>query len=263
MRLNNIMLGSDPELFIVNNKTGKVVSSIGIIPGKKGEAYRSPDMPKGYGLQIDNILAEFNIPPTSKRIEWIDSMNYMKNYIRDYVKKVNPDYDIMNVSSAYVDESQLQSEEAKEFGCMPDYNAYTEEENPKPEGERGNLRSSGVHIHLSYDNPNINTSLELIKYFDLYLGIPSVVLDPDKERRKLYGKAGSFRLCPYGFEYRSLGGYFLCNDEMIEFMWNGAKKAIEAYKMGIQRPSDDIIQSIINNSDVEKAKVLIEKYNLL
>lgn len=154
MRLNNIMLGSDPELFIVNNKTGKVVSSIGIIPGKKGEAYRSPDMPKGYGLQIDNILAEFNIPPTNKKSEWIDSMNYMKNYIRDYVKKINPDYDIMNVSSSYVDDNQLQSEEAKEFGCMPDYNAYTEEENPKPEGERGNLRSTGQMTARIYGNIN-------------------------------------------------------------------------------------------------------------
>lgn len=263
MRLNNIMLGSDPELFIVNKKTGKVVSSIGLIPGKKGEAYKSSDMPDGYGLQIDNILAEFNIPPTSNRSNWLDSMNYMKKYIRDYVQKKNPDLDIMNASSAYVDEDQLQSEEAKEFGCMPDYNAYTEDENPKPEGEKTNLRSCGIHIHMSYDNPNIQTSLELIKYFDLYLGVPSVVLDPDKERRKLYGKAGSFRLCPYGFEYRSLGGYFLSSDEMIDFMWTGAKKAIEAYKMNLDRPKGSVVQDVINNSDVEGAKVLIEKYNLL
>lgn len=261
--LKNVMLGSDPELFIINKNTGNVVSSIGIIPGEKGNAYRSPDMPKGYGLQIDNILAEFNIPPTKKKIEFVNSMNYMKEYIRNYVKKINPDLDIMNASSAYVDDSQLQSDEAKLFGCSVDYNAYTQKENPKPEGEKTNLRSSGIHIHCSYDKPNVQTSLELIKYFDMYLGIPSVVLDPDNERRKLYGKAGCFRLCKYGFEYRSLGGYFLRNDDMIKFMWDGAAKAINAYKEGVLRIDEELVQNVINNNDIEKAKELIDKYNLM
>ena len=34
-RITNITIGADPELFIVNKKTGKVVSSIGLIPGEK------------------------------------------------------------------------------------------------------------------------------------------------------------------------------------------------------------------------------------
>ena len=42
-----------------------------------------------------------------------------------------------------VDEDQLQSPEAKLFGCSVDYNAYTEEPNPKPNGECTNLRSAG------------------------------------------------------------------------------------------------------------------------
>lgn len=32
----------------------------------------------------------------------------------------------------------------------------------------------------------------------MYLGIPSVVMDPDTKRRTLYGKAGDFRLKAYG-----------------------------------------------------------------
>ena len=143
--IRNIMIGSDPELFIVNKKTGKVVSSIGIIPGEKGNAYRSPDMPEGYGLQIDNILAEFNIPPAKTKQEFINSINYMKKYIQDFVKKINPDLDIMCVSSAIVDDDQLQSEEAKLFGCSVDYNAYTEEPNPKPEGIPTNISRYLIH----------------------------------------------------------------------------------------------------------------------
>ena len=66
MEILNVTIGSDPELFIINKKTNKVVSSIGLIPGEKGNPYRTKDMPEGFGLEIDNILAEFNpaaIPP--------------------------------------------------------------------------------------------------------------------------------------------------------------------------------------------------------
>ena len=79
MRISNVMLGSDPELFIINTKTNKVVSSIGIIPGEKGNAYRSSDMPEGYGLQIDNILAEFNIPPAKDKESFVASIIKKKN----------------------------------------------------------------------------------------------------------------------------------------------------------------------------------------
>ena len=261
--IRNIMIGSDPELFIINSKTGKVVSSIGIIPGEKGNAYRSPDMPEGYGLQIDNILAEFNIPPTNNIDDFVKSMNYMKEYIRNYVKKINPDLDIMHASSAIVDDDQLQSDEAKLFGCSVDYNAYTERANPKPEGEKTNLRSSGIHIHISYDKPNAATSVELVKYLDMYLGIPSVVMDPDVERRKLYGKAGCFRLCKYGVEYRSLGGHFLNNDDLIKFMYNGTMKAIYAYNNCLPLINEDIIELVINENRINEARTLIKKYNLI
>ena len=55
-----------------------------------------------------------------------------------------------------------------------------------------------VHLHLGYENPNIDTSLMLVKYLDMYLGVPSVLRDTDSRRRSLYGKAGCFRLCRYG-----------------------------------------------------------------
>lgn len=263
MKITNVKVGSDPELFIINSTNNKVVSSIGIIPGEKGNAYRAPDMPKGYGLQIDNILAEFNIPATNKKENFIASIEYMKDYIRNFVKKVNPDLDIQCVASREVDEDQLQSPEAKLFGCNVSYNAYTEDENPKPDGERDNLRSSGFHLHLSYKTPNAATSIKLIKYLDMYLGIPSVVMDPDTKRRTLYGKAGDFRLRAYGVEWRSLSSYMMSSKEILEFVWNGIMRAIKAYNYNLPLIDAETVQNTINNSDVETAKHLIEKYNLV
>lgn len=263
MYLNNITIGADPELFIINSATGAVVSSIGLIPGEKGNPYRSNDMPEGYGLEIDNILAEFNIPPVTTKEGFIEAMTYMKDYIKKFVKAKNKNLDILCKASMMVDEDQLQSPEAKLFGCSVDYNAYTEGPNPKPEGERTNLRSAGFHIHIGYDNCNVDTSLQLIKYLDMYLGIPSVLKDDDTKRRSLYGKAGCFRLTPYGLEYRVLSSYFLSNKITLSWVWNGIFKAIDAYHKGYELADSELVQKAINESDKALAEKLIKKYKLV
>lgn len=198
MLVTELTIGSDPELFIINEKTGKVVSSIGIIPGEKGEPWVGEDMPNGFGLETDNIVAEFNIPPATDGVSFINNIEYMKQYIDKFVKNINPDLGILCAASKSVDKSELQSPQAKMFGCDIDYNAYTQEPNPKPKGTRTNLRSCGFHIHVGYRDNNIDTSLQLVKYMDAYLGLTSLLKDPDKKRRSLYGKAGCFRLTPYG-----------------------------------------------------------------
>lgn len=261
--ITNFTIGADPELFIINTKTDSVVSSIGIIPGVKGEPWRDETMPEGYGIEIDNILGEFNIPVAKTKEEFVSSINYMKNYIRNFVKDVNKDYDIRCIASQYVPEDQLQSPEAKLFGCSVDYNAYTEEPNEKPKGEKTNLRSAGFHIHVGYNKFNADDSIKLIKYLDAYVGIPSVVLDPDTKRRSLYGKAGAFRLTKYGCEYRVLSSFMMSNDSLLSTVWDGIMKAIDAFNVNAPLPNENDVINCINNSDVELAKKLISKYNIV
>lgn len=258
--IERITIGADPELFIINKKTGKVVSSIGIIPGEKGNPYRSKDMPEGFGLEIDNILAEFNIPPVTTEKDFISSVEYMKDYIRKFISEKDPDLDIQCTASMEVDDDQLQSPEAKLFGCSVDYNAYTEEPNPKPKGEATNLRSAGFHIHIGYEDNNVDTSVMLIKYLDAYLGVPSVLKDPDSKRRSLYGKAGCFRLTSYGLEYRVLSSYFLSSKESLSWIWERVMAAIAAYEDGLALPDSESVQKAINNSNKVLARKIIKTY---
>ena len=260
--IKNITIGADPELFIINEKTGKVVSSIGIIPGEKGNPYVADDMPSGFGLEIDNILAEFNIPPVKTYESFVNALNYMKEYITKFVKKVNPDYDIKCSAYEIVDEDQLQSDEAKLFGCSVDYNVYTESENPKPDGASTNGRSCGFHLHIGYNDPDVETSVELIKYFDVHVGLPSVLYDNDTRRRTLYGKAGSFRLCEYGFEYRPLSAAMYATEDLMHIVWTGIINAIRAYNCMETRPNATLVRKAIYNSDVALAKELIKKYHI-
>lgn len=261
-RIQNYLIGSDPELFIKDNNN-KIISSIGLIPGVKGEAHVPEGMSKGYGLQVDNILAEFNIPPTNDKVAFIKSMNQMKDFIDSFVKKKNPNYGIYCYGSAIVEDDQLQSDEAKEFGCSPDYNAWTEDVNPKPDGESTNLRTTGCHFHIGYDNPDIELSVELVKILDMYLGVPSILIDPDDRRRQLYGKAGCFRITSYGVEYRTLSGYFISSDELIGYCFDQIVKAIEFFNMGGKVTEDKLdILECINNNNKEVAQKLVTKYQL-
>lgn len=260
---NEITIGADPELFIINEKTKKVVSSIGLIPGEKGNPYVPDNVPAGFGLETDNILAEFNIPPVNNEGAFINNIEYMKQYIDTFVKSVNPDLGILCAASKIVDKNQLQSPQAKLFGCDVDYNVYTASPNPKPKGNSTNLRSAGFHIHIGYNNPNIDTSLALVKYLDMYLGVPSVVYDRDKKRRSLYGKAGCFRLTSYGCEYRVLSSAMMKDVDTLHIVWKQLEKAISSYLTHQPLADFTSIINAINESDITLAKKLISTYNIM
>lgn len=264
MKIKEFLVGSDPELFIVDtSKDNKIISSIGLIPGVKGNAYKPAELPEGFGLQIDNILAEFNIPPTRDKGDFITHMMVMKDYIRDYVKSKNPNYDICCKASAMVDDDQLQSDEAKLFGCSPDFNAWLMEQNPRPQGDSTNLRTTGCHFHIGYEGNNRDTSVELVKILDLFLGVPSILIDKDNRRRELYGKAGCFRFTSYGVEYRVMSGYFIDTPKLIGWCFDQILKAIEFYNEGgsVQDDAGNIIKAI-NYNDIEVAESLIKKYKI-
>lgn len=262
MKINSFTLGADPELFIINTKSKKVVSAIGKIPGTKEEPFHAPDMPEGFAMQTDNILAEFNIPPCKTREDFVHSIEYMKNYIRDWVKFQSKSYDILCASSQIVPGSQLRSKQAREFGCSPDYNVYTELPNPRPDGSITTIRSAGTHLHIGYLDNNIDTSLMIVRYLDAYVGIPSVLRDDDTERRKLYGNAGCFRLKPYGVEYRSLGSALIKDTESIIWIWNQVSRAISAYNYLSSLPQSFNVCKAINESNKELAEELVDKYHL-
>lgn len=261
-KYKNITLGSDPEFFISNNK-GKLISSIGIIKGTKYDPQKLPFLGDGFAIQTDNVLGEFNIPVATTPHEATTSIAIMKAYIAGFLadKGLMPKY----MASGVYMRDQLSSDEAKAFGCSPDYNCWTESINEKPCGEKTSLRSCGFHTHFGYDNPNEEASINALKAFDLFLGVPSVIIDPDTRRRELYGKAGCFRFTSFGCEYRVLSGYFISSNELTKWCFNQMIEAIlylEEFGINEIQKDSELIQKAINNGDKVIAEKLIEKYNI-
>lgn len=259
---NTYTIGSDPELFIFNNKTKKVVSAIDKIPGCKEEPH-TENLPEGFGLQTDNILAEFNIPPVTSEKEFIHNIEFMKNYIENIVKNIDADYGIKCAASFKVPTKELKHPQAKQFGCDPDFCIYSIGPNEVSKATRTTLRSAGFHIHVGYPQNNIDVSLQMLRYIDVYVGIPSILYDKDSERRKLYGKAGCFRLQPYGFEYRTLSSYWMGNESRLRFIWRQLEYALYAFESGCRLPSPDMVVEIINNNNTELAQAAIANYELI
>jgi hypothetical protein len=258
----NITIGTDPEFFIQNND-GKLISSIGIIEGTKDIPNKLKFLGVGFAIQKDNVLGEFNVPYAYSAKEITNNISIMKAYISGLLESqsLHPVY----AASGVYDEDQLTSDEAKEFGCSPDYNAWTNSVNQKPEGATTTLRSCGVHVHLGYDNKTAKRSRDLIKAMDVFAGIPSIIIDTDTKRRSLYGKAGCFRHTIFGAEYRVLSGFFLSNPKITEYIFGQAFEAINYLnEFGIEEINNDkdwIIETI-NSGNVDEAKKIVTKYKI-
>ena len=248
-------LGADPELFLVNTN-GKYISAIGKIGGTKQHPLIISD--NGHAVQEDNVACEFNIPPCESANDFIEAINFSLDYLKEKVKEQGLSLSI--TASAGFDAEELNHPKAREFGCEPDYNAWTKRINPRPHARNKTLRSAGGHIH-------IETELEpfhVAKCFDLVVVIPSLSLDDDIQRRDLYGKAGSCRIKSYGVECRSLSNFWLASNELKKWVWDKTQATLEFAKSGYKfsREEGQKIQACINNSNIGLMYEILQEYNL-
>lgn len=268
IKKSSVTVGGDPELFLVN-KEGKAVSAIGKVPGSKETPYKIEHLGQGFAIQTDCCSVEFNLPPV-KFIEHhhdLSATRFKTNVdaMLDYIRSIIPaGLDISFKTSIEFTDEDLSHPQAREAGCSVDYNAWALCSNEKPDFEATNTRCNGAHLHFGYDGFNDATSIELIKALDLTLGVTSIVIDPDNERRKLYGKAGCFRMTSFGIEYRVPSPYYLADEELVKHVFRAIDKAIDLVNEG--KEYSDIeqldIQTCINIADVNMAYELIKKYKL-
>lgn len=255
-KLTNVTIGTDAEVFLKYEDT--VISAIGLIGGSKKEPR---DIGNKCFMQEDNILAEFNIPPITTKKEFLDYINYCKDWL-----DINfPELTLHFSSSEMIEDFILSDIKAKEFGCEPDLvvdfsdksDSMNIDDFEKLNQKRADklMRTSGFHIHIGYDNPNMETNREIVKLFEKYVTMPLVLEDLDiLNRREMYGVSGSYRNKSYGVECRSLGGYFLKSDETINKVWDLIQLVISKFNEGerVNKQEFQKIKQIINNKETNK-----------
>lgn len=247
-------IGADPELFLVD-QNGRFISAIGLIGGSKKHPH---DIGQGCAIQEDNVAVEFNIPPADAANKFVSSITYALDHLSKQVADKGLFLSI--TASKSFDKDQLEHPRAKVFGCDPDYNCWTRQQNDPPKAKDASLRSAGGHIHIGA----ALDKLQLARWCDVTMGLPSVLEDNDTQRRLLYGKAGSFRGKPYGVEYRTLSNYWLQSKSLMEKVFKRAELAIERVEFGwnLSDKDGEEIQAAINNSDKSLAERLIASYGV-
>lgn len=250
-----ILVGADPEAFLVNTK-GEFISAIDKIGGSKIEPM---DVGDGIALQEDNVAVEWNILPSKTVDEFIAQNELAMSKIQDLIKSQGLFLDLS--ASAMFTPRELEHPRAQSFGCDPDFNAWTGKINPRPTTNDPTLRVCGGHIHIGAKADRIN----VIKAMDAICGVPMSFVDKDTLRRKLYGKAGAFRPKEYGVEYRTLSNFWLTDESLMGFVFDCARNAVELSKNKDFLEAVDIygkqIRGAINQNNRVYAHSVYDKFS--
>jgi len=286
-------LGADPEFFIANPR-GKILNSDRFFPHKnkpkRVSLKEALDNSSAEGkIYFDGIQAEFGMSPVICRVYFIMAVKHILKEIQQDIGKNK----IVLRPSVMVRKDILNKAhpDAKIFGCMPDYNAYTLTINTPPmNAEKHPFRYAGGHIHIGLIDTkyrpkpiykrqaailqNEAEHIRWVKALDLFVNLLTLPLDNSpsaKRRRSKYGKAGCFRPTPYGIEYRSLSCWWLKSPIFVSLVLGLAQFATaqiynkNGYEtiLKILNISEEDVRGAINESDSVYAKKVWESSRAL
>ena len=253
-----ILVGSDPEIFV--KQDGQFICAHNLIPGTKENPHK---VDKG-AVQVDGFALEFNIDPAANVQEFL--LNH--NTVMATLARMVPGYELAPVPVADFTKEYIaaQPEEARILGCDPDYDAYTGLANIKPQADMP-MRTASGHVHIGWgkdmEDHNDQARAAAVQ-MDFFLGLPSLFYDDDQRRRSMYGKAGCYRLKPYGVEYRTLSNAWLLSQKRMAWVFNQVQEGMKQLMSGNALfDKYGNISEIINTSNKKEAKRIISDAGLV
>lgn len=270
-------IGSDIECFL-RNSSDQIINAANQIKYSKVTPYKKQKIK----IYYDNILAEFNIPPCGNGKDFIVHITNGLYLLEKIACPCKLDF----TAASIIDESIMNDDNSKENGCNDETNAYTLSFNNEIESfiKNSRFRTCGGHIHIGSDDDDNKYLLDpiikplFVYMLDLFLGIPSVILDKDMtqiNRRQAFGKAGAYRSKSYGLEYRVLSSWWVSKPEyialvynIVEFVYYSMQEKIWEKFWSVKETNDEIayncfgydasvIKNTINNCDRLEAQKLL------
>lgn len=249
-----VTLGTDPEYFL--SRRGKIIGSEKIIP-EKGliDQYLKYVVRDGVQIELHPPCAT-TVPFVGKNLS--KAFKVLKNHLA-----ASPTVKVSFAPVVDVSEKELASlaEESRILGCAPSENWYGLPRLSVPEGTQP-PRSAGGHIHVGltapiYERVGNDHRRSLTPLMDILVGNTGVLLDREPraaERRKLYGRAGEFRLPEHGLEYRTLSNFWTRSYPLMELMMGLSLTAVSVLHtslLGSGDPEGEIAGSIDLNKVVK------------
>jgi len=259
-----ITIGTDMEVFVANSDN-HIVSARSHVLGTKFKPHKV-----NFGaIQEDGVTAEFHIDPAYSLDEFVHNIKIVYATITDVLLQHNL-HPVIKASHVYSEDDTTDWQETEHrFVGIPEWggqwNTWTKEKKAPPDGTSTLLRTCGGHIHIGYSDNDFETNYKIGKLMDIKIGIVSVLIDRDNERRELYGHAGTIRHKPYGVEYRTLSNFWLETDELMTWIYNTTFDVVsntDYYDQLYSAIDGENIQQIINECLFDDALKMCEKLSL-
>ena len=188
-------IGADPEVFIEEIATGKIISAHNLVEGSKEKPWKVP----GGAIQPDGTSAEFNTWPCINAQQFSDTIKGVlteldRTVLRKFATTPGPFKGPVRLKvtpTARFDVEYFKSlpAKAKALGCRPDWSAWTETENPVPDASE-TFRTGAGHIHIGWSNneepfedAHFFDCMVATKQMDALLFFSSLLWDDDADRR--------------------------------------------------------------------------------
>lgn len=251
-----VTYGSDPEFFLFDARVGTPIPAVGLVGGTKDK----PRMVSGYGLQEDNVMAEFTTIPSESIGQNLDNALEGVYVLTNSLVAGAPACSIYEGCAWEFPREVLISAgpQALQFGCSPDFDAYNlGERHPRVNPAAldtavGAWRFAGGHIHVGYKDVCAMPEYVAALMCDLTLGLSLIGSgEAQGARRRLYGMAGRFRPTRYGVEYRTPSNAWLYRADLRGALMRGAEAL-----SGIMTASQDVQVRLFNEvpwNDVQRA----------
>ena len=143
------IIGADPEAFIWDPKKEEIISAKGIVPGTK----KRPKKVSGGAVQVDGIMAEYNINPAQTSEEFVHNNETVKKELTKIIKNKASHLELMFFHTVRFSPKHFKtfSKEELEVGCVPDFEV-NHHNLAKPIQKAitypENYRFAGGHIHI-------------------------------------------------------------------------------------------------------------------
>lgn len=248
-----VTIGCDPELFVLDDK-GSLVSGHDLVRGTK----KRPQKVVDGAVQVDGVALEINITPTDSPTQFVRNLRTVQTQLMGMLPT---GFNLLAQPTALFTPEYFATipEHALELGCEPDYCAYTGLTNPRPDDQGEPFRTGAGHIHIginpmpvkTFSRDHFQLCCDLSMMMDVYVGLPSLVWDNDTKRRSLYGRAGAFRVKPYGLEYRTPSNAWTADDVTAEFVASQTLLCVDAFlKTGgtFDKPFCAVVADVINGN---------------
>lgn len=258
-----VYFGADPEIFLESN--GKIVGSEHAIPE---EGVIKDMIPSRYALNgpvslvRDGVQIELNLPPAFCREWFILEIRTAFKALKTHLESKKDSQFVVSFKQVVdVDQEELKklSKMSRRLGCQPSFNWYNPVATIGVDPDTYTKRSAGGHFHFGLPPHLMSNREHLAPICDTIMGLSSVLIDrcPEAaERRKVYGRAGEFRLPRHGFEYRTLSNFWLRSKELVSLFTGLQRLCVFILDTAVDEKgwtADQALFELVNLQEVEKA----------